>query len=177
VIIVINMEEFKNISIRGRMAFGIKCLEIALLREGFNQPVLSTLLERLKEFVENDRLDIWEQRVGDVAPYSILDDHPENNYQEYETVSIDEIEQLKDIYISMPEAIVNLIDLVIKIGESNLYAGVGDYSEDSFDAISEVVREVRLLNIDLPDVKRYMISPFTEYGGWGYKRSISDFNV
>ena len=162
-------------SILGRMVFGIHCLKISLLQLGYETPILTVLTDRLAEFVEKDRLDIWESRIGEVAPYALLDTHPDNDLADYETLPLGEAQALKSLYTTMPAELTDLIDSVVNIGESNLYGDMGDHSEDSLTAIQLVTEKVIELGIAIPDVSPYVRSPFTENDGWGFTRSISTF--
>ncbi len=169
------VEQLKLVSIRGRMAYGIACLKQVLKQTNNNQPILHLLLDRLTEFVEKDRLDLWEQRIGEVVPYAILDTHPDNIFENYKTISVEEVLKLKTLYESMPNAITDLIDDVVNIGESNLYGGVDQYSQNTLDAILAVLEKMKNLALNPPDIMPYLSSPFSENGGWGYTKNMTGF--
>lgn len=170
------LERLKLVSIRGRMAFGTRCLEIALARYGYEEPVLRILLKRLYEFVESEqKLNSWDRRITDVAPMSILDEHPDNYLDEYETITEEQALALKGVYQSMAHEVIDLIDSVIYIGLSNLYGGVDEYSPSSLSKVARVISTMSSLDLPVPDVSPYMMSPFTELGGWGKRRSMSEY--
>lgn len=169
------MESFKTVSISGRVAFGIHCLEAALKQYNYDTPEVRLILARIREFVEKDDLDVWERRVTEIAPSSILDGHPANIFEQYETISLEYLISLKKLYESMQSLLKDLIDAVIDIGKSNLYGGVGAYSEYSLREVDKVIDIMNDLQVPVPESTPYFISPFSENGGWGITRLMSDF--
>ena len=67
-------ERLKKVSIRGRMALGISCLEILLESEGLiEKEEMKKLLSHLWEFTSSERLDLWEDQMMGYEPEAVFE--------------------------------------------------------------------------------------------------------
>ena len=161
-------ETLKKISIRGRFAFCLACLRNAMRQENVNIESLSILFERMSSFLTTDKLDEWEKQIVDVSPDTIFDTHPDNDFNDYETVTATELVRLKAIYEKIPSAITELIDLIISVGLSNLYGGTSDYSPHSLAPTLKVIELMDSHNYELPLLQQFSRYSFTDNNGWGF---------
>ena len=68
------MEELKNISIRGRMAYLIRSFENVLLHYNCNKEEWRWLLEKLWSYTKIQYIDDWMYELAEYMPNSILED-------------------------------------------------------------------------------------------------------
>ena len=72
------MEELKNISIRGRMAYLISSFENVLLHYNCNKEEWRWLLEKLWSYTKIQYIDDWMYELAEYMPNSILEDTMED---------------------------------------------------------------------------------------------------
>ncbi|MFD2908373.1 hypothetical protein ACFSX9_06460 [Flavobacterium ardleyense] len=158
---------FKKISINGRMAFGVKCLETYLIENNIKNIWTERLINTLWEFTSSHNLPEWETKISDLTPECILDTHPENIAEDYKSLSESEFNSLKDFYLKVDDKLIFLINLVIDIGTTDLYGATGKYSENTLKSTMEVYKFCKKeLNV-LPDLNKFNFTKFSENDGWG----------
>src|SRR5687768_15520281 len=116
------INNFKEISIRGRLAYGVTCLEKAL--EQFN--IKNDLIEKevlpvIWEFTKSTDLAKWEESINKIDPLNEVSG------------------PLKDLYGQLPSFIPEMISNVIEIGAGNLYGGTGEYSLSTLQPLKRVL--------------------------------------
>lgn len=161
-------EQIKKISIRGRMVIGIICLEnVFKYNEIYDDP-LKELLGKLKEFTCSNSLDVWDKQINEYDPVTILDDHPGNNFDEYQFLNKEELLNLKDIYLNIPRQVLNCISYAIEIGTSNLYGGTEKYSPLSLEPTLKII-ELSGHENSIKTIINDLIqkTPFEDKNGWG----------
>lgn len=161
------MQQFKQISIRGRLAFGAKCIESYLGQYNIMHRLLNKVLDVIWEFTTSNQLDKWDEKVNDFIPDSVLDNHPQNVPEEYPFLKKEEFFELKKLYQELPNDLIKLIQHTIEIGISNLYGGTGHYSAITLEHTIQVYEVARKSLDELPDVNKFLVSTFDEYHGWG----------
>lgn len=161
-------EQLKKISIRGRFAFCLACLRNAMRQERIDAESLSLMLERLGTFMSTNKLDEWEKNVVEISPDTLFDNHPDNNFEDYETISSTDLVQLKSAYEKLPLSIIKLIDLTISVGLSNLYGGTSEYSLHSLTPTLEVIALMDSSGYELPSLEEFAHYSFADNNGWGF---------
>ena len=129
---------------------------------------LTLVLERMNEFLSTDKLDEWEKRAVEVSPDTIFDNHPDNNFADYETLSVTELIQLKAAYEKLPSAIISLVDSTLSVGLSNLYGGTGLYSEHSLLPTMEVIDLMKRNEYAIPSLEAFTRFTYADNNGWGF---------
>ncbi len=146
--------EFNDISIRGRLAFGMTCLEKLVGSLNVEHSQLRTIVfPKIWEFTSTNDLGEWEQNIREVDPVCVLDSKTESD--------------LKTLYNKLPKDIVSTIENVIEIGTANIYGRTGDNSPLTLEPLSAVINTIIKLNVPLPDINSFKKSSFSEFHGWG----------
>jgi len=160
--VIIN--SLKEISIRGRVAYGASCLENTLLHHGIQDDLLENILSRIWKFTNSTDLGEWDQLINKVDPVCILDENKPTD-------------PLYLLYQRLPPDIVNMISDVIEIGTGNLYGSTDNYSPSSLEPLLRVIDKCVTLKIELPKLDSFKKSTFSEYHGWGLERDKSFFLI
>lgn len=169
--------QLKKISIRGRMAIGIKCLETYLEDLKIDkEKEIQKLLSELWEFISSESLDKWEEKITEYEPMCIREVFELENYGEYNFLSIEEINRYHEIYTKKGNQLEEMISYVIEIGTSNLFAGTEKYSKPSLNSTIEVLEIMQKNNLSIPDLAKFAKSKYSEFHGWGLKREKSFFD-
>lgn len=167
---------FKTISITGRLAFAIKCLEQYIKEQKLESTWLDRLIDVLWDFTTSEDLGKWDKKISNLDPNNIIDTHPDNKASDYDFLTASEFNELKTYYAGISEALSLLIDLTMDIGTSNLYGGTGEYSKYTLESTVRVYWFAKE-NIDkIPDINKFKISPYSEDRGWGNNIERSAFD-
>jgi hypothetical protein len=146
--------DFNDISIRGRLAYGMTCLEKLVINLNADNPLLQTIVfPKIWEFTSTEDMGEWEQNIRDVDPVCVLDDTADSD--------------LKALYNNLPNDIVSTIEDVIEIGIANIYGGTGDNSPMTLEPLNSVIKTMTKLKVPLPDLRTFKKSSFSEFQGWG----------
>jgi len=172
-----NVEKhFKKISITGRVAFGIKCLEEYLTENKIRNVWTNRLINTLWEFTTTKNLSEWDKKISDLTPECILDTHPKNIAENYNSLSESEFQSLKEFYLKVDDKLIYLINLVIDIGTTDLYGATGKHSENTLKSTMEVYKFAQKEINVIPDLNKFNITKFSENGGWGNRIDKELFN-
>lgn len=158
---------FKKISINGRMAFGIRCLEEYLTENKIKNIWTERLINTLWEFTSSQNLPEWDAKVSDLTPECILDNHPKNIAENYKSLTESEFKSLKDFYLKVDDKLIFLINLVIDIGTTDLYGATGKHSSYTLKSTMEVYKFAKKELHELPDLNKFNFTKFSESNGWG----------
>ncbi len=160
-------DQIKMTSIRGRLAFGVSCIQRFTDENEIKNTWIDRLIDTLWEFTTSERLDEWDEKISDLRPVHILDTSPGNKYSDYPSLSESDFNNLRQLYRQLPEAFIEMIDETIEIGIGNLYGGTGDYSEFTLKPTLRVFEKANSYLNEAPDFKQFMRSKFSEFHGWG----------
>ncbi|WP_300487851.1 hypothetical protein [Flavobacterium sp.] len=165
--------EFKIISIRGRLAFGLIFFEELLKKynvELLTNKFLNDFVEKLWEVCSGSNLESIEEFVNEVAPYSILDDSPNNDFNEYDFLSFEEANDLRRFYLTLPQDIVSAMNFLTEIAFGNLYGNTGSYSSITYNGLVNLLAIYKHNGISFKDSELKVKSSFEELNGWGDPR-------
>lgn len=158
--------KISKISIRGRIAFVLKCLEIALQKHEINISILNDFTDKLWSFTTTIRFDIWHEQVKEYSPWVILDNQLDV-LNDLKFVSPKEADDLKNIYTSLPDFIVKIIDICFWVGCHELYGTIKDFSPTTIDYVVDVINLMKNNNLNIPDIDAFEKYKFSEQKGWG----------
>jgi hypothetical protein len=105
-------KNLEPVSINGRVAFGITCLEIMCSHWQISGASVQALLDKMWEFTESNRLDLWEEEVLEYCPGSPVPDE--------EDADCFGLHHLPD---EKQKAFCEMVYKVCEIGTANLYGG------------------------------------------------------
>jgi hypothetical protein len=147
----INIGIFHTVSISGRYVYGYLCL-IALMRHQGLEPMPALLDNKLREYVESDSLDVWEDDIE-----QLLNEDDANSFAPY--------------FRSQPQLFQDVLEDLIELGRGNLYGGFS--SKFTFTYIKSIIELLQKNNIKLLDIKIVGQFPLSERHGWGNRISFS----
>jgi hypothetical protein len=139
----------KSISIRGRTAMAITCLENVINERQMMSPKLAELLDIFWQFVEADDLGEWDERI-----------------YRWRNLEGDLSENSK--FTHLPEFILEMISETETVAGGNLYCGVVGYSSLTFNPLVNVLNLALENGFEIPDVEPFKKSRFSKDGGWGF---------
>lgn len=170
-------EKFKKISIRGRFAFGMKCIEQYKKENVIKDRWISKLINALWEFTTSNELDVWDEKIRDLDPSNILDSHPNNKASDYETLTENDFKELKICYQNLNIDFINLIGYVLEIGTRNLYGGTGTYSKFTLEPTMQVYELSTKILDEIPKIENFIKFTYKEEHGWGKIINKKELNL
>ena len=116
------MEELKNISIRGRMAYLISSFENVLLHYNCNKEEWRWLLEKLWSYTKIQYIDDWMYELAEYMPNSILED----TMEDAEYITEEEFKYLHRLYSNSNQEIHLFLKIIFECGTCELYSKLCD---------------------------------------------------
>lgn len=153
---------FADVSIRGRVAYGIRCLESFIERNRCLSEEWSSVLSLLWSYTDSP-LDKWQEAVSRLVPRCLM----EMSGDTEELQPGLSAEKLRNMYLSADKAIIHIIELIYYMGTCELYGKISGHGQASLERLSEVIRAVKCRDIQLPEASAFLRFSFEENGGWG----------
>lgn len=162
-----NKEIFKSISIRGRVAYCVKCLSL-YCKEVYPNTDFSSVIDYAARIVDgSDYIDIGALRFMEIIPEYLYEF---DNYEdaEFEYISKDEFNQFRQIVPENDSELNSLMHRVYDIAYEYCYEAMEPSAPKTIPYISEVNRILKSHKIALPSIEPFAKSSFSESDGWGH---------
>lgn len=160
------INSFKSISVRGRMAYAICCLESAISKAHNNSKAWDIILNQLWTYTEKKYLDEWHEITAEFIPDTILE-YTSFNQDDFEFLSRSEFDTLSKLYKGSEKHICDIINHIFELGSVELY---GKLTNEGVHVLNELMQIIVLMNkyeIPLPDFISFTNYSFNENNGWG----------
>lgn len=159
-----SIEKLNKISIRGRVAYGIICLERAIAHFGFDKYDWSYLLNLLWS-ITYSKLGVWHYPLAECTGRSIIND--EEYLEDLDFLTKEKFWELNKLYKNANSTVLKIIDLIFEISTRDLYSSIANNSQDTLGYLIEIIELMEQNNIPLPDVELFERFPIAEGDGWG----------
>ncbi|MFT9820976.1 hypothetical protein [Lysinibacillus sp. NPDC056185] len=165
---MINMEPFRQISFRGRVAYSVSCFENALIALNYDSNDWKIVLNYLWEFTSIQYLDNWNDVVVELIPENLLE-FKTYEEEEFERLSRDEFITLYKLYQSVEDSINVLLRYIYNPGISHVYTIIEEYGEGSLLSLEVLINFMIENKFPLPNIEPFLKSSIVENRGWGNK--------
>ncbi|MDR9856627.1 hypothetical protein RJP21_23775 [Paenibacillus sp. VCA1] len=162
------MEKFKNISFRGRVAYGISCFENALIALKYDLNDWKFILNYLWDFTSIQYLDDWNDIVVELIPENLLE-FKTYEEEEFERLSKEEFIYLYNLYQNVDKSIDILIRNIYELGISHAYTVIEGYGESSLKSLDRIIKFMIENKFPLPSLDPFLSFSIEENRGWGNK--------
>lgn len=161
---MINVNDFKKISMNGRMAYIILCIEKYLLSM-YPDTDWSILSDRMWS-VTNSYWDEWDDMFIEIIPEYLFefDTYDDSNF---EILSREDYNYFCELLRDRDSSLNNLL---LKLHDLQTIYCYTYIKGDGTEASEIVISASKILadnNIDLPDINAVSFSSFSEKNGWG----------
>jgi hypothetical protein len=173
-----DINRFKKISIRGRIAYSLLCLENLKSKLNSDLIELEVLIEKLWETTKSDKLGWWQNEFIENNPIVMIADYElmKNGKVTFEQIGletikteskfIERIEFLNRLKTPIPK----VLDKLCEIANQNISAGTGQFSELTLNPMIELIEIIEKANVaKLPKIDAVEFSKFEENNGWGIR--------
>ena len=158
------LDKLKKISLRGRIAFTIMCIEQYLTKQ-YPHKNWTPLSEKMWK-VTNSYFDEWLYNFTDIMPECFFETSELKN--ESETIAF------KKLYKDLTEDDINdineLLNLLVEIVELHVYTDAFSMEKESLNDILTIISDYLIKNkICVPDIEKVSFSKVEENDGFGKK--------
>lgn len=160
------IDEFKKISLNGRVSYGISCFENTLLFLNYNVDKWKIVLEYLWQFTSIRYLDDWSGMISEIIPENLMEFRIYEEH-DYEYLEERNFEYLYDLYTNIDEKIDFVITAIYNIGTSHSYSVIKGVGQQSLDELNILICYMSNNNIPLPDIKLFEKFSIEDNNGWG----------
>lgn len=160
-----NNFEFENISIVGRIAYGIMCEETYLLHK-YPEKNWTVVFEYFWKITDLELWDDWMDEVIEIIPEYLFEfkDYKSSNF---EFLSEEKYNELKIIYANTNEDVNTILKMVYELANSHVYSSIKGKGQESLCRLKDIIDFLKKEKIELPDVKEIQMHSFSERNGWG----------
>ena len=141
------MIDFKKISIRGRIAYGIMCAENFALTnhpERDWRPLFKVLWGIARDDVYWDE---WASDVIDRLPETVFSDDP----RDFEELDSEVLEQFRALYQGIPDTFNRILADIVEIEEADAFSVVEGYGATAFESLQDLIAAMQAEGMELPD--------------------------
>ncbi len=157
-------EFLSNISIRGRVACVLLCIEEALVVEGIESEPTERMLDEFWVYVEDKKLNTWEEKFVD-------------NYAVIVRYCEDKNDVLLGVFRGIPEYVLEMLSLAMQTALNNIYQDIINHSECTFHPCSTALHLAAAHGIAIPNLKDIEdLSNISQCSGWGQRRCRSEYH-
>ena len=160
-----NKKDFNNISMNGRLAYQLMCVERYLLKKYPNND-FRPIFELFWQATNGMFWDTFSDYVMDLEPSNMLEF---NTYEEQEwlRLSKDEYDKLLPCIKGLGTDIDDLFETLKDQTFIYAYTVVPKNTSESINIIFDTIEFLKNENIDLPDIKQVEFSTIDQRNGWG----------
>ncbi|MBR1472483.1 MAG: hypothetical protein IJ600_12700 [Lachnospiraceae bacterium] len=160
------ISDFNNISMNGRMAYAILCVE-KYLKEKYPDDNWDDL-SKLMWTVTSIYWDEWDNKFIEIIPEYLFEF---NSYAEsdFEEISEDEYNSFVALLRDKSDTINQLLMKLHKIQEVYSYSSIPDNGKEASQLVLDIYHILEQGDIALPDLDIVSFSNFSERDGWGNK--------
>ena len=167
--------EFADVSIRGRLAFGVCCLIKVIENRNQFKDEWTLVIERLWSFTESYMFNEWLDIAVDITPYALMDDEMLDP-KEFVTLSKSQFDSLRSLYAYQNQSVLKIVDDIYDVGSTEVYGGVELDSPTTLNLLLEIFREMDELKVTYPDTSFFKKFRFKDgFGDRFTKEDRSEF--
>lgn len=170
-----NREDFKMISIRGRVAYSIRCLENVLIQYKCNTDKWIFILEKLWSYTDIDFFDDWHYCMAELIPESVLESE---DYQpdDFDFITESQFKEAYQLYSTTEGVIKDTINMIFDIGISEFYGRLENYGQKTLVNLERLLVYLKTKAIALPDIDNFRKLSYEIANGWGDKFSGKEYS-
>jgi hypothetical protein len=168
------LNNLKEISTRGRVAFAICCWESAMELLQTDKKKWQFVFDELWKFCSSN-MAVWQERFGEVTPFSVCE-KIDFNIKDYQYLTKEEHDALQELYDGADQVLLEIIMHIYEIGIRNMYVTINSEAL-KMASIPYLQSLIALMNENkfvLPDVNLFKKFSITDNNGWGFEFTRDD---
>lgn len=161
-----DVEKFKKISLRGRVAYAICCFENVLKELAWKNDGWEIVLNFLWKFTSSEDLEYCNTIANEIIPENLLE-FSDYNKHDFEFLSKDDFVALYELYINIDQRFNVLLFNIHELGASHAYGSIEGFGESSLKVLNEIIIITKELNVELPKIEIFLKFSIEENKAWG----------
>lgn len=164
-IVNMNKKDFNNISMNGRIAYQLMCVERYFTNK-YPEKDFTKLFELLWPVTNGMYWDKFSGYITELEPSYMLEF---NSYEENEwgDITKEQYEVLKPIISGLDETDEAILETLKEQAEVYAYTVVPENTKESIDIIFETIEFLKNESIKLPELSDVSFSTINQFNGWG----------
>lgn len=161
-----NVKQFEDISLLGRISYAIMCAE-AYLTTAHPDRNWRPLFSLLWSICDEDTFwDEWTSEVLEVVP-EYLFEFPSFGESSFDYLDEEGYNIMKSLLVDHDAGTDTLLEGIVEMEEAYAYTEIAGIGEESLDILARIVEVLEDAGIPLPDPQVVAFSSFEECGGRG----------
>lgn len=161
----IPIQLLEGMSLRRRVHFGIKCLDILINESIYNNLCYDFLIKYLIKQIDEEKLGKWHYPYSEITPEVILEDLYDD--ETFSEINEEEFNNLKSLYQTLDSNVLATISDIFEIATKDLYSNVSDCSQYTLGKLVDIATRVKEKGLPLPVFKISEYASINENNGWG----------
>ena len=160
-----NRYDLQNVSIVGRIAYGIMCAEEYLIQKYPNKDWTIVF----KDFWEITSLDLWDdwlEEVIEIIP-EFLFEFDSYKASGFDYLSEEKYSELKELYNGTNEDVNRILYMLYDLVRNSAYSSMKENGGESLYHLEQIISFLKEEGVRLPDARLVQKFPFSEKNGWG----------
>ena len=161
-----NKKDFNNISIRGRIVFGIMCFE-EYVTDKYPNVDFAPVCELMWDIVsDKDYIDASAEKYMEIIPEYLYEF---DAFEEagFEFLSAEDFNAMRKLIPSDDEALDLIMHRIYDIAMEHAYGAIESPARASIDLLFEIIEALEARGIKVPRIQVVAKFSFAESGGWG----------
>ena len=160
-----NTSDFSNISMNGRMAYSILCVEKVLVAK-YPDDDWSVLSKEMWK-ATSTYWDEWGNRFIEIIPEYLFEF---DTYEEsdFEGITKDEYDYFVNLLKGRSDVLNQLLLKLYELQEVYCYTSIPGNGPKASEIVLDICNTLEQNSISLPDISTVAFSNFSEKDGWGY---------
>ena len=160
-----NYYDFENISVVGRIAYGIMCAEEYLIHK-YPDKNWTIIFEDFWKITNLELWDNWMDEIIEIIPEYLFEF---NDYQSsgFEFLTEAKYNELKKIFDNTNDDVNIILKMVYELANSHAYSSINKNGQESLLQLKKIIIFLEKEGINLPEMKEVQTHLFSERNGWG----------
>lgn len=156
---------FENVSIVGRIAYGIMCAEEYLIYK-YPDKNWKLVTDDFWKITKLDLWDEWMEEVIEIIPEYLFEfkDYKTSNF---EYLSEEKYNELKRVYDGTNDDVNTILKLVYDLANSHAYSSIKGKGNESLNQLEKIIQFLENRGVQIPKDREVQTSLFSERNGWG----------
>lgn len=160
-----NYYDFENISVVGRIAYGIMCAEEYLIQK-YPDKNWTIIFQDFWKITNLELWDNWMDEIIEIIP-EYLFEFDDYHSSEFEFLTEAKYNELKKVFDNTNNDVNIILKMVYELANSHAYSSINKNGQESLLQLKKIIIFLEKEGINLPEMKEVQTHLFSERNGWG----------
>lgn len=160
-----NNYNFENVSIVGRVAYGIMCAEAYLIQK-YPSKDWSIVFKDFWNITSLELWDEWMEEIIEIIP-EYLFEFDSYILSDFDYLTEEKYNELKQLYDGTNGNVNTILNMLYDLANSHAYSSIQGNGRESLSRLKRIIVFLQTEGVQLPDAKQVQNFSFSEKNGWG----------